>query len=122
VYKVDKSLLRKDKVPLVDYYKAWDKVDFEEEIEKADNTTGNVVKSAYESNEGKSKGKNIGVHVVGGGHRSLTVLEDMKNQGNEFFKQREYVQAIDKYSEALVPFLLTIVQIRFRCEPLQREH
>lgn len=101
--KVDKSLLRKDKVPLVDYYKAWDKVDVEEELNEVDNKNSrNVVQEAFSANQGKDKTKNVGLQVRGGRSKGITALEDLKNEGNEYYRQREYLKAIDKYTEAMV--------------------
>lgn len=102
-YKVDKSLLRKDKVPLVDYYKAWDKVDVEEELKQAEqNNSRNVVQEAFDANLGKEKSKNVGLQIKGGRRPGITALEDLKSEGNELFRQREYVKAIDKYTECMV--------------------
>jgi rRNA-processing protein FCF1 len=58
--KVDNSLLKKDKVPLVDYYKAWDKVDIDEELKESDKrSVSNVVKEAFDENKGKEKNKKV---------------------------------------------------------------
>lgn len=105
--KVDPSLLRKDKVPLVDYYKAWDQVDVDEELREADGTAqpvmNNVMKAAFDENRGAVKPKNVGFKVSGGSRHGPSVWEELKNEGNELFRQRSYLQAIEKYSECLVP-------------------
>ena len=69
-------------MPLVEYYKAWDKVDIEDELKEADktketqpNVTLTSVKEIFEQNKGKDKPKNIGLQIVGGTNRSLTSLE-----------------------------------------------
>lgn len=104
--KVEKSMLRKDKIPLVDYYKNWDKVDVDEELKEIDNgAVSNVVKEAFSENKGKDKSKKVSLQVVGGTRKRVSALDDIKNDGNEYYKQREYTKAIDKYTEALVTFL-----------------
>jgi tetratricopeptide (TPR) repeat protein len=106
--KVDKSMLRKDKIPLVDYYKNWDKVDVEEALKDTDAApVSNVVTEAFSENKGKDKSKGVGLQVVGGTRKRVSALDDIKNDGNEYYRQREYVKAIEKYSEALVKDSLT---------------
>ena len=104
--RVDPSLLRKDKVPLVDYYKAWGQVDVEEELREADVTPqpvmNNVMKAAFDENSGARKPKNVGFKVTGGSRHGSGIWEELKNDGNELFRQRSYLQAIDKYSECMV--------------------
>lgn len=113
---VDKTLLRKNKVPLADYYKAWDKFDPSEQLEReeAQEAASKLAPNPYVTNSatsdhpffadsGKGKSKNVGLVVQGGVHRRTKgEIEDLKNDGNEMFRQRDYLKAIDIYSQCLV--------------------
>ena len=103
----DKSRYRKDKIGLKEYYNAWDKLDVDsymEEGPKGGTTTD--VRGVYEKNEGARKEKNVSIQVVRNmesrRYKQTSEYEEVKNEGNEYYKQREYEKSIEKYSEGIV--------------------
>lgn len=102
-FKVDKALLKKGPNKIGDYYKAWDQVDVEEEVKKlSEEKPKNIIEEAFRTNPGESKEKGVELVVKGGNRRSISSKEQLKTEGNEAFKSREYKTAVEKYTACLV--------------------
>lgn len=100
-----KNLIR-DQSTIKDYYSAWDRFDVDEEIKKIDeektSTANNIIQETYSKNEGAFKQKKAKI-LIKGGRRSATYdYEKIKEEGNSFFKERKFKEAIEKYDECIV--------------------
>ena len=61
------------------------------------------MKKTFEENLGKKKQKKTKIAIRGGRQQnSHLIYESIKIDGNEFFKERKFNEAIKKYTECIV--------------------